>query len=162
MARKYTQYAFSAGKTPLSAQTFNERFADIDLRLHCLELVKTDWESAVVNLINIGLSQINESLMPLILQAQETLSSAEMQLGNGDCTITYNSENLPIEMSFAIDAESIYSITYQYHNGLLEKEEGRLNSSLIWTKTYIYDDKDLCVGWTVVRQPIQYRERIVR
>jgi hypothetical protein len=60
MARKYTKYAFSPGKTPLSAKTFNDRFEDIDLRLNSLELVKkADWETktkAVADLIkNIGI-----------------------------------------------------------------------------------------------------------
>ncbi len=160
MTRKYLQYAFSAGKTPLSAKTFNDRFGDIDLRLDALEKIKVDWENAVLQLLQNGLAKINESLLPVITQAQEILASAEMQLGNGSCSIVYNQSGDIGEINYQIDEDNIYSILYEYaQNGLLSKETGKLNSQIIWQKTYLYDDKDRCIGWNVTRNEISFIKR---
>lgn len=162
MARKYTKYAFSPGKTPLSAKTFNDRFEDIDLRLNSLELVKADWEQAVADLINIGLTSINDNLMPLMLQAQEILASAEIQLGNGSCTIIYH-EDLVVEIDYQIDTNTVYAVLYDYYaNNLLHTETGKLDNEVIWVRTYLYDAQDRCIGWNTTRNPIMYRGRQIR
>ena len=60
------KYAFTDGKTPLSAAELNTRFFAIVRRLHSLELLSIDWETAVAQVQNHGLARINEAVVPLI------------------------------------------------------------------------------------------------
>ena len=60
------KYAFTDGKTPLSAAELNARFFAIVRRLHALELLSIDWETAVAQVQNHGLARINEAVVPLI------------------------------------------------------------------------------------------------
>lgn len=62
MPSQIDAYRFKDGQTPLSAETFNVRFADIDTRLVSVEDVKPSWEAAVEQLRATGLARINEAL----------------------------------------------------------------------------------------------------
>lgn len=60
------KYAFTDGKTPLSAAELNTRFFALVRRLHALELLSVDWASAIAQVQNHGLARINEAVVPLI------------------------------------------------------------------------------------------------
>lgn len=69
MARNLEKYRFRDGQTYLSAKELNDRFFDVDARLHVLETLKVTWENAVTSLQNLGLERVNAVLMPLLDQA---------------------------------------------------------------------------------------------
>jgi hypothetical protein len=60
------KYAFTDGKTALSAAELNARFYPLVRRLHALELLSIDWENAIAQVRNHGLARINEAVVPLI------------------------------------------------------------------------------------------------
>jgi hypothetical protein len=69
MARNLEKYRFRDGQTYLSAKEFNDRFFDVDARLHVLETLKVTWEDAVTSLQNLGLERVDAVIMPLLDQA---------------------------------------------------------------------------------------------
>lgn len=152
MGRRFEEYRFRDGLTPLSADTFNPIFSDLDLRLDTVEKLQVDWEAAVAALTNTGLTKINEVLLPLIQAAQEVLLAAEIQLTNGACDIVYNEAGLVAEMNYTLDEEDVYSQTYAYDgDGNLTTESGKYNGDTLWIKTYRYDENDRLTGWTIER-----------
>lgn len=66
MTQDQEKYAFTDGKTPLSAAELNTRFFALVRRLHALELLSVDWASAIAQVQNHGLARINEAVVPLI------------------------------------------------------------------------------------------------
>jgi len=70
MATKQEVYRFRDGKTPLSADTFNLRFFDVDVRLGGLEAKTIDWDAAFGVLRDLGLSRLADLLLQLNQQAQ--------------------------------------------------------------------------------------------
>lgn len=69
MARNLEKYRFRDGQTYLSAKELNDRFFDVDARLHVLETLKVTWEDAVSSLQNLGLERVDAVIMPLLDQA---------------------------------------------------------------------------------------------
>ncbi len=159
MARRFEDYRIRDGVTPLSAETFNTRFGDVDLRLDTLEKLKMDWESAVADLASLGLTKVNEVLIPLILRAETLLSSAEIQLGNGDCSIVYNEDGTVAEMNYEVDEDNVYSDVFTYADGIVTKEEGKLNGAMVWEKIYSYDLNGRLTGWNQNRVQISFVRR---
>jgi hypothetical protein len=70
MATKQAVYRFRDGVTPLSADTFNTRFFDVDARLGGLEAKTIDWDAAFGALRDLGLSRLADLLAQLNQQAQ--------------------------------------------------------------------------------------------
>jgi hypothetical protein len=70
MATKQAVYRFRDGVTPLSADTFNTRFSDVDARLGGLEAKTIDWDAAFGVLRDLGLSRLADLLVQLNQQAQ--------------------------------------------------------------------------------------------
>ncbi len=77
------KYAFTDGKTPLSAAELNTRFFALVRRLHALELLSVDWASAIAQVQNHGLARINEAVVPLI-EALKTDLTALIAQGRED------------------------------------------------------------------------------
>ena len=77
--RKYIQYYFKDGEQ-LTARKLNLRFEDLDLRIHNLEELKVEWESAVSLLQQYGLERINEAIVPLLQNVNERATSLINQL----------------------------------------------------------------------------------
>jgi len=71
MTTRFNDYRFNDGKTPLSADTFNDRFADLDKRLVALEAVQTQLSQAADQLVDLGLQR----LLILACSASMTQSS---------------------------------------------------------------------------------------
>lgn len=85
--RRLPQYQFSDNATELSADTFNKIWADLDVRLHDLELQKVAYEALLSQLTALGISRINSIIEPLALENQAlfdsltaALEAAEMPL----------------------------------------------------------------------------------
>lgn len=66
MTVKRDAYRFKDGVTDLSADTFNQIFADLDARLHSLEHLGVTWKDAVFELQRFGLERINGALAPIL------------------------------------------------------------------------------------------------
>ena len=77
--RKFEQYRFRDNDI-LTARVLNQRFEDIDLRIHNLEELKVSWEEAVREIQNYGLLRINEAVSPLINDLQTQADSLVNQL----------------------------------------------------------------------------------
>jgi hypothetical protein len=60
------KYTFTDGTTGLSAAELNARFYALVRRLHALEVLSIDWEAAVSEVRNYGLSRINDAVKPLL------------------------------------------------------------------------------------------------
>lgn len=73
------KYAFTDGRTALSASELNTRFYAIVRRLHALELLSIDWEAAVSEVRNYGLSRINDAVKPLLDSLQTDLAALVAQ-----------------------------------------------------------------------------------
>lgn len=70
MADLPEKYRFRDGQTVLGAETFNQIFADIDLRLRRQEGMERDWLAATRDLIAVGLERINDVLLPAYERVQ--------------------------------------------------------------------------------------------
>ncbi|MDO5674774.1 MAG: hypothetical protein Q4G66_07660 [bacterium] len=75
MTIKRDAYRFKDGVTDLSADTFNQIFADLDARLHSLEQLGVTWKDAVSELQQFGLARINGALAPIL---EDMVGSVEL------------------------------------------------------------------------------------
>ncbi|QJT10221.1 phage tail protein [Oceanidesulfovibrio marinus] len=66
MTLDYENFKIEDGKTPLNAETFNDRFYQLVRRLHALEQLKVTWDKVVAETTNYGLTRINEAVQPLV------------------------------------------------------------------------------------------------
>lgn len=76
MPTKAEKYRFREGVTKLNSKELNNRVLDIDSRIAALEATKAEYEAAIAKLENTGLERINETLDPLVQEAQNTLTEA--------------------------------------------------------------------------------------
>lgn len=74
MARNLEKYRFRDGQTYLSAKELNDRFFDVDVRLHALEQLSITWESSVAALNNLGIDRLNSIIVPIINEASAVLA----------------------------------------------------------------------------------------
>lgn len=96
------KYAFTEGKTPLSAGELNPRFFAIVRRLHALELLSNDLDAAIAQVQNYGVARIENAVRPLadtlknelavlIAQGRDDLASqsaaVEAKLGEMDAAM---------------------------------------------------------------------------
>ena len=77
MTESANPYSMRDRITPLSANEFNRRFGDIDLRLRGLEALRTNWRDAIAEISDEGIRRINEVIRPLYEQLQ---TEAEISL----------------------------------------------------------------------------------
>lgn len=105
MTQDQEKYAFTDGKTPLSAAELNTRFFALVRRLHALELLSVDWASAIAQVQNHGLARINEAVVPLIEALKTDLADLIAQ-GREDLAdlISHGAEELD-NQSAAVDAK---------------------------------------------------------
>lgn len=73
---RFNQYQFYDGQTPLSQDTFNPIFQDLDSRIHALEGFQPSWEQTLESVIAYGLERVNEGVTPALNAAQEALDEA--------------------------------------------------------------------------------------
>lgn len=82
------KYKTIDGKTPLNADYFNSRWYAIVRRIHALETVQVEWEAAVTQLQNLGLTRLNEAIKPLIddlsANLQTIIASGDAKLAAWD------------------------------------------------------------------------------
>lgn len=78
--RKIEQYTVKEGRTPLSGAELTQRFLDIDGRLHQLEELTISWKQAVVEVQNYGLERINNTIQPVLDQANILMAEAQTKL----------------------------------------------------------------------------------
>ena len=96
------KYAFTEGKTPLSAGELNPRFFALVRRLHALELLSNDLDAAIAQVQNYGVDRIENAVRPLadtlkneltvlIAQGRDDLASqsaaVEAKLGEMDAAM---------------------------------------------------------------------------
>jgi hypothetical protein len=75
MRRFEAFYKVLRGKNLGDPEFWNQRFEDLDLRLHARELDSTRIDSAVDELIAVALQRLNDTFTPLILDAEQRLSN---------------------------------------------------------------------------------------
>lgn len=99
MPIRFEKYRFTK-RTPLSDEVFNRIFQDIDLRIASLEDIKKDWQTAVDQLISLGLSRIDLTLRPSLEQMEELRLQAQNKLDeiitlrqNADAMINQNRDD---------------------------------------------------------------------
>lgn len=71
MAKRLEHYRFADSVTKLSAETFNSVLADIDARIDGLEQQRDEYENLLKQLLALGLSRINEVIVPLAIENQD-------------------------------------------------------------------------------------------
>jgi len=70
---QFERYRFRDGVTPLSEATFNQVFADLDLRLAALESERADWLAALQAITDQGLARINVQLSQALADVSVSL-----------------------------------------------------------------------------------------
>ena len=97
------KYAFTDGKTDLSAAELNPRFFALVRRLHALELLSIDWETAVSQVQNHGLARINDAVVPLIEALKTDLADliAQGREDLADQTVAVDAKLAEIENTVA-------------------------------------------------------------
>lgn len=75
MARRFEEYKVKRGDNLGSPDFWDRRFEDLDVRLHARELDGGRMADAADQLIQVGLTRLNDTMTPLIDRALERLNS---------------------------------------------------------------------------------------
>jgi YD repeat-containing protein len=183
MAIKFDRYRFVDGRTPLSAAVFNAVFRDLDLRTGALEDKGVDWDAAVGVLTDQGLEridnvlgpilqqvqdqadtfaadglqQINDSILPVLADAQSTLTQLEQDANTAaqvvsaldpypSVAITYDGEGRidTVTATYTDETQQVQTMTYDV-DGKLTTVTSVLNGQT-QTLTISYDESGLVTG----------------
>lgn len=111
------KYAFSDGKTPLSAAELNARFYALVRRLHALEQLSIDWASAIAEVQNHGLARINDAVVPLIdnlkIDLTDLIAQGQADLASQSAAVAAKLAEVDAKMTTveATIAEMVASVT---------------------------------------------------
>lgn len=103
---RFSQYQFYDGQTPLSQDTFNPIFQDVDSRLNVLEGFQPTWERTISDVVAYGLERVDQGVTPALAAAQAALDDALEALSEASDIVTAT------DLARAADPPTVAAYTY--------------------------------------------------
>lgn len=165
---RFSQYQFFDGRTPLSQDTFNPIFQDLDARVHALEGFQPSWEQTIADVVTYGLERVDQGVTPALEAAQAALAEALERLAETSEVATMTDlERLagpPSAAAYTYDGEGRLSGINETVAGLIRtitvayNQDGTVNTVTVVyngvtrVETYAYSGGNL-TGMTAVESP---------